>query len=144
VGTEHLKDTLPANENLKIIYFVAFASLVERRGWEKIRKKFSENELIETDNQKLVHNLEKFVIVAHDVIESQKKMLKDAKEEEARSMAFLQTSLENVTQKGHIFGGLSVMASDRVKLSKDQKDTMVAESLLREETLKNVLGVTED
>jgi len=141
---EHLKDTLPANENLKIIYFVAFASLVERRGWEKIRKKFSENELIETDNQKLVHNLEKFVIVAHDVIESQKKMLKDAEEEEARSMAFLQTSLENVTQKGHIFGGLSVMASDRVKLSKDQKDTMVAESLLREETLKNVLGVTED
>lgn len=141
---QHLEDILPTNEKLKIIYFAAFIVLVERRGWEKIRTKFGEHELIESDSQKLAHNLEKYLILAHDVIDNQNYILKEAEDEEARSMAFLQTSLEYVTRKGPIFGRLSVMASDRVKLSKDQKDTMVAESLLKDETLKNVLGTSED
>lgn len=144
VEPEHLKDLLPATENLKTIYFIAFNLLVERRGWKKIRAESSESDLVALDNQKLVENLETFNTHAHNVIENQQKMLMGAEDEEARSMASLQTSLMNVTKKGHIFGHLSVMASDRVKLSKDQKDTMVAVSLMKEETLNNVLGINND
>jgi len=85
--------------------------------------------------------LDKFERITVDAVEKQKKMLEEAEIEEAKNMALLKSTLQNVCKKkGQMFGVFSSVASDRVKMSKDQKDMMVSRSLLQEETLKNVLG----